>query len=130
MRSPIKLGAMVALVFVTVLLAPNSASATSDKASVGTVAPTSASCGRTAPDMDSRSWPRQTAGVSANMRSGSSTACDVKGWADNRDTLDYHCYTNGSGGTWTYLRNDTDGTTGWVKDSLLPDNGSLVYCGF
>ncbi|MGW3649719.1 SH3 domain-containing protein [Streptomyces sp. NPDC000878] len=82
-------------------------------------------------DLDSRSWPRQTSGVSANQRSGSSTSCGVTGYADNQNVLDYHCYTvSSSGSTWTYLRNDTDGTYGWVSDSLLPDNGSLVYCGF
>ncbi|MFD7440831.1 SH3 domain-containing protein [Streptomyces sp. NPDC059909] len=101
---------------------------------VGTAgtASASASCGRTAPDKDSSSWPRQTAGVSANMRSGSSTSCAVKGWADNQDTLDYHCYTVASdGSTWTYLRNESDdGTEGWVKDTLLPGNGSYVWCGF
>ncbi|MCX4586279.1 SH3 domain-containing protein [Streptomyces sp. NBC_01481] len=75
---------------------------------------------------------RQTAGVAANMRSGSSTSCAIKGWADNQDTLDYHCYTrNSSGSTWTYLRNVTDDNkSGWVSESLLPGNGSLVYCGF
>jgi hypothetical protein len=100
---------------------------------VGTAgtASAAASCGRTAPDLDSSGWPRQTPGVSANMRSGSSTGCGNTGWADNQDILDYHCYTrNASGSTWTYLRNDTDGTYGWVSDSLLPGNGSYVYCGF
>ncbi|GLY32275.1 hypothetical protein [Kineosporia sp. NBRC 101731] len=69
--------------------------------------------------------------LSANQRSGSSTGCGITGYADNRNTLDYHCYTVASdGSTWTYLRNDSDGTTGWVKDTLLPNNGSGVYCGF
>lgn len=86
-------------------------------------------CGQTDSDKDGSSWPRQTAGVSANMRSGSSTDCRVVGWADNRDVLDYHCFTWGAGGSWTYLRNDTDGTSGWVKDSLLPGNGSSEWCG-
>lgn len=67
------------------------------------------------------------------MRSGSSTGCGVKGWADNRDTLMYYCWTYGENGTWTYVWNLDDNTLGWVKDSLLPDGGSWGsgnYCGF
>lgn len=100
---------------------------------VGTAVPASAAayCGRTASNDDTTANVRQTAGVSANMRSGSSTGCGIKGWADNQDTLDYYCYTvNSSGYTWTYLRNVTDGTYGWVSDSLLPGYGSGTWCGF
>ncbi|MDW4903903.1 SH3 domain-containing protein [Streptomyces sp. ADMS] len=93
-------------------------------------ASSAAYCGRTVGDKDNRSWPRQTSGVSANQRSGSSTDCGVTGYADNRNVLDYHCWTAGDGGTWTYLRNDTDGSYGWVKDTLLPDGGSNIWCEF
>ncbi|MDN3357898.1 hypothetical protein [Actinomadura sp. DC4] len=106
-------------------------------ASTGLVAGTagtasaSASCGRAAPaDIDASGWPRMPAGVSANERSGSSTGCGVRGWADNQDELDYHCFTSGENGTWTYVRNNSDGSAGWVKDSLLPGYGSNLYCGF
>ncbi|MFC6091715.1 SH3 domain-containing protein [Saccharothrix lopnurensis] len=109
---------------------PGSVQADTVSAQAGQVSAMGAACGRTAPDRDDSSWPRQTAGVSANMREGSSTTCDVAGWADNRDQLDYHCWTSGQNGTWTYLTNVTDGTTGWVKDSLLPRNGSSVDCEF
>ncbi|MET8538572.1 SH3 domain-containing protein [Streptomyces sp. NPDC005065] len=71
-----------------------------------------------------------TAGVSANMRSGSSTSCAIKGWADNQDSLDYYCWTGGENGTWTYLYNRHDGTYGWVKDSLLPGYGAEYACDF
>ncbi|WUD70384.1 hypothetical protein OG937_45350 [Streptomyces sp. NBC_00510] len=71
-----------------------------------------------------------TSGVSANMRSGSSTGCAVAGWADNRDGLEYWCYTNSENGTWTYLSNIHDKTIGWVKDTLLPNGGSYKWCGF
>ncbi|MFI1357493.1 SH3 domain-containing protein [Streptomyces sp. NPDC020898] len=99
---------------------------------VATAGPASSAayCGRTVGDKDDRSWPRQTAGVSANQRSGSSTGCGVTGYADNRNVLDYHCWTAGDGGSWTYVRNDTDGSAGWVKDTLLPDNGSQIWCEF
>ncbi|MGW2090516.1 SH3 domain-containing protein [Streptomyces sp. NPDC001880] len=100
---------------------------------VGTAVPASAaaSCGRTASNLDTNGTVRQTSGVSANMRSGSSTSCSIKGWADNQDTLDYYCYTWATSTTsWTYLKNVTDGTYGWVSDSLLPNNGSSRHCGF
>ncbi|MFF2847626.1 SH3 domain-containing protein [Streptomyces sp. NPDC058001] len=89
-----------------------------------------ASCGRTGPNLDN-TVVSMAAGVSANMRSGSSTSCGVKGWADNRDSLDYYCYTwDANSASWTYLYNRSDGTYGWVKDSLLPNNGSTKHCGF
>ncbi|MFJ6564771.1 SH3 domain-containing protein [Streptomyces sp. NPDC091412] len=74
---------------------------------------------------------RMKAGVAANMRTGSSTACGITGWADNQDSLKFYCYTgNGEGGPWTYLYNSTDKTYGWVKSSLLPNEGSVYPCGF
>jgi uncharacterized protein YraI len=93
---------------------------------VGLAAPASAvSCGISGPNRDGSSYVRQTAGVSANMRSGPSTACGITGYADNRDLLNYYCYLfNDSGNTWTYLKNETDGTYGWVSDSLLPNYGA------
>ncbi|MEU8677636.1 SH3 domain-containing protein [Streptomyces sp. NPDC048560] len=94
------------------------------------LASANASCGQSGPFYDGTTV-TMTAGVSANMRSGSSTGCAVRGWADQRDTLVYYCYTwAADGSTWTYLRNAHDGTYGWVKDSLLPNNGAYDHCGF
>ncbi|MEV5439509.1 SH3 domain-containing protein [Streptomyces sp. NPDC052682] len=96
---------------------------------LSTPAAAHASCGTTAPDRDSSSWNRTADG--ANERSGSSTSCTIKGVAYNTHRLDYHCYTWGNDGhSWTYLRNDSTGVTGWVRDDLLSDGGSLVHCGF
>jgi hypothetical protein len=44
--------------------------------------------------------------------------------------LDYHCYTIAGDYTWTYVRNDSTGVSGWIRDDLLSDYGSSVYCGF
>lgn len=116
-------------VLVTALMTSAPAYATADKVPVGDVGSAHAACGKTAPDKDSGSW--NTTGYGANMRSGSSTGCGINGVAGAGDRLDYHCYTSGNDGyTWTYLRNDTDGTSGWVRDDLLGDNGSYIYCGF
>ncbi|MEX3099566.1 SH3 domain-containing protein [Streptomyces sp. V2] len=95
---------------------------------LGTATPASAACGTSGPDIDNRAYVNQTAGVAANMRTGPSTACGVVGWADNRDLLDYHCYVWTGSTSWTYLRNVTDGTYGWVHDPLLPGYGSIVLC--
>ncbi|MFI6401799.1 SH3 domain-containing protein [Streptomyces sp. NPDC050548] len=99
---------------------------------VGTAGPASAAaaCGTTGPNRDTSAYVRQTAGVAANMRSGSSTSCGITGYADNQNTLNYYCYTFNGTATWTYLKNETDGTYGWVSDSLLPNGGSNYSCGF
>jgi hypothetical protein len=89
-----------------------------------------ASCGQPGPLIDF-TVVNMTPGVSANMRSGSSTGCGATGWADNQDTLMYYCFTrNASGSTWTYVWNLDDNTLGWVSDSLLPGNDSNYHCGF
>lgn len=93
-----------------------------------TPASASASCGTTVADKDGSAWNKTADG--ANERSGSSTNCTVKGIAYNTQRLDYHCYTVAGDYTWTYLRNDSTGVTGWVRDDLLSDYGSGVYCGF
>lgn len=91
-------------------------------------------CGRTVADKDSSSWHATANG--ANMRSGSSTGCSIKGLAYSGDRLDYHCYTWGapdSQGTetsWTYARNVRTGIAGWLRTDVLSDFGSRVYCGF
>lgn len=88
-----------------------------------------ATCSKNAGDIDDSSW--GTHGYGANQREGSSTSCVISGEAGPGDVLDYHCYTWGNDGyTWTFLRNDTDGTDGWVRDDLLGNGGSGVYCGF
>ncbi|MDX5456160.1 hypothetical protein ACFWRG_14635 [Micromonospora tulbaghiae] len=88
-----------------------------------------AACGKTVGDKDSSNWPKSANG--ANERSGSSTGCGINGVAYNTQQLDYHCYTVGNDGyTWTYLRNNSTGVQGWVRDDLLSDGGSYVYCGF
>jgi hypothetical protein len=93
----------------------------------GAVVPANAACGTGAPDKDGSAW--NATGGGANMRSGSSTSCAILSTADSGNRLDYHCYTYGNDGyTWTYLRNDSKGTYGWVRDDLLSDHGSFVLC--
>ncbi|MEU1850485.1 SH3 domain-containing protein [Streptomyces sp. NPDC019990] len=94
---------------------------------MATPAAAHAPCGTTAPDRDNGAWNRTANG--ANQRSGSSTGCAINGIAYNTHRLDYHCYTQGNDRyTWTYLRNDSTGVSGWVRDDLLSDGGSLVHC--
>jgi hypothetical protein len=118
-------GGAVAVAAVTVLAGTAQAAPAKPVGPIGTM---HASCGTNPPDKDSGSW-LATARSAANERSGSSTSCTIKGVAQTSDRLDYHCYTDGNDGyTWTYLRNDRTGVAGWVRDDLLKDNGSFVYC--
>ena len=87
-------------------------------------------CGGASPsDIDGGSW--NATGGGANIRNGSSTSCTKRGEASSGHRLDYHCYTVGNDGyTWTFLRDNNTGISGWVRDDLLSDNGSFKYCGF
>ncbi|MEU8526734.1 MULTISPECIES: SH3 domain-containing protein [Streptomyces] len=88
-----------------------------------------AACGTSVADKDGGSWGKWANG--ANERSGSSTGCTIKGVAYNTQSLDYHCYTWGNDGhSWTFVRNDSTGVTGWIRDDLLSNGGSYVHCGF
>lgn len=125
---------------VTAVAAPSAEPATGASASMEPATPAAivtkpkpaagvlnAACSYAATDIDSGAW--SATGSGANIRSGSSTNCRIYDQAGTGDVLDYHCYTLGSDGfTWTYLRNDTDGTNGWVRDDLLSDFGSFVSC--
>jgi hypothetical protein len=88
-----------------------------------------APCGTAGPNLDSDTGNTNTNNV--NMRSGSSTGCASNGQAHTFHTLDYHCFTLANDGfTWTYARNVNTGVRGWIRDDLLADFGSFVYCGF
>ncbi len=88
-----------------------------------------AACGTNVSDRDSRSI--LTGADQARIRSGSSTGCTPLGVSYSSQRLNYYCYTVGNDGyTWTYLRNESTGIKGWSRDTNLPNNGSLVYCGF
>ncbi|MEU0988697.1 SH3 domain-containing protein [Streptomyces sp. NPDC005953] len=88
-----------------------------------------ASCGTGFGDKDGSAW-KKTAGDGTNQRSGSSTSCPTLGVAYSTHSLDYHCYTQigATTETWTYLRNDSTGAYGWVRDDKLSDNGSKKPC--
>jgi hypothetical protein len=100
-------------------------------ASASDIGPLFASCGTTVPDLDTGHEnvvdPARTA---ANQRSGSSTSCAILGVLQTSDNADYYCWTSSNDGfTWTYLRNIRTGVRGWVRDDLLKDGGSFVWCG-
>ena len=94
------------------------------------VTPMWAGCGHPAPP-NYDSTVGHTIGNNVNLRRGSDTACGSNGQAQSGDRLDYYCWTHGSGTyTWTYVKDLTTGKSGWILDSLLPGNGSQVWCGF
>ncbi|MEV1008858.1 SH3 domain-containing protein [Streptomyces sp. NPDC049881] len=92
-----------------------------------TTASAHAACGTSVGDRDNSTWVSSANG--ANIRTGSGTNCGARGVAYASHRLDYHCYTVGNDGyTWTFVRNDTTGVTGWIRDDLLSDRGSNVPC--
>ncbi|MFD0784297.1 hypothetical protein ACFQZ8_10280 [Micromonospora azadirachtae] len=87
------------------------------------------SCGRAAPpDLDT-SGGHHTLDA-ANMRVGSSTRCAISGISYTSQSLDYHCYALDINGvdTWTYVVNVQTKAGGWIRDDLLNDYGSGVWC--
>ena len=94
------------------------------------VDPDAAACGRAGPNLENRRVNDATASGADNQRSGSSTGCPAVGVLQATDDAIYFCFTSGTGGTWTYLQNVRTGVRGWVLDSLLDGDGSLVGCGF
>lgn len=88
-----------------------------------------APCGKTASDIDHSSYVAATSSA-ANIRTGSSTGCTSIGSLLAGQHIDYYCYTTTSTYTWSYLRDVDTGKVGWVRDDLLPGDGSYVYCGF
>ena len=97
---------------------------------VGTAGTASAGvpCGGPIPsDIDHTAY--KQSGDGGLERIGSHIECLSTGVAGVGDTLDYYCFTtNSEGTTWTYLRNATDGTSGWVRDDHLSDQGSGYLC--
>ena len=63
-----------------------------------------------------------------NIRIGPTTGCTSLGLGYRSHSVTYHCWRSGEGGTWTHLRDNTTGVQGWVKDSLLRNNGSAYLC--
>lgn len=90
--------------------------------------PPGAYCNNYVPDEDHRSY------VSAlgtdNIRTGASIGCPPTGQTRKGDKLDYYCHIANitSGHYWTYVRDTRNHEEGWVRDDLLPNHGSKVYC--
>jgi hypothetical protein len=96
--------------------------------SIVTQAPASAHapCGFNVADRDS-SPPVRATRSGVNLRTGSSTSCPSRAQINPGHLLDYHCWTGGNDGyTWTFL--EVNGRQGWVRDNLLPNNGSAISC--
>ncbi|RRR96867.1 SH3 domain-containing protein [Glycomyces terrestris] len=66
-----------------------------------------------------------------NIRTGphnSSPACTIVGQAQIAHDLRYDCWDYGTGGTWSHIYDYNTGVSGWIKDSLLYDNGAAIRC--
>ncbi|MBY8881575.1 SH3 domain-containing protein [Actinacidiphila acidipaludis] len=127
-----KLPVAVAIAFVVAAVTVPQASAAQARpvagALSGVATPASFACGSAAP-VDHDPSPLKATGGGANIRSGSSTGCAIRGTADAGHKLNYYCWTLGSdNASWTYLKDQTTGVQGWVYDQLLSDHGSSLYC--
>ena len=125
-------GAVLALAVLAVLsIALIPAAGAAPKSDAGSsVSALSAACGRNGPNYQNQRFNDAPRSGPANIRNGSSTSCPAVGVLMPTDDAVYYCYTVGSGGTWTFLRDLRTGVVGWVLDSLLDANGSSRYCGF
>jgi len=83
-------------------------------------------CGTTEPNVDGKTGDFTDA---ARIRTGPSTSCTALGDGFPGQGATYFCFVIGQdGGTWTYLRNNTTGVTGWVRDTFLSGVGSSKLC--
>jgi hypothetical protein len=61
----------------------------------------------------------------ANIRTGPGTNCTSRGQGQPGQSATYNCWTVGHDSrTWTHLRNNATGVSGWVRDDLLANNGA------
>ena len=124
LTGPVLAAAMATLA----IAAPASAQApTPSPKSPGAGASTMVACAISYPDKDFGGWETFPA-TTVTLRSGPSNSCIQTGQGISGQLADYLCYTPGDGGTWTFLRNVSTGDQGWVRDDLLPGNGSQVPC--
>ncbi|MFE5596155.1 hypothetical protein [Streptomyces sp. NPDC056549] len=63
-----------------------------------------------------------------NIRTGPTTECVSLGQAQASHSLTLHCWVAGQDGTWSHVRDNSTGVSGWIKDSLLNGYGSNAPC--
>ncbi|MEU4804003.1 SH3 domain-containing protein [Actinosynnema sp. NPDC023587] len=120
----ITLGAATLAMPALLLAAPADAAPKDDGA-----APRHAACGSPAPQNRDPISAITGGTAGARIRSGSAVGCTARGSIQPSHRLDYYCYTTGNDNyTWTYLRDVDTRVQGWVRDDLLPNNGSNYLC--
>ena len=87
-------------------------------------------CGPAPADIDDSAWGTTFGGTNIRMRRSPNTLAStpVCGLGQPSHRADYHCFTEGEGGTWTYVRDVDTAFAGWVRDDLLTDRGSFDHC--
>ena len=106
---------------------PASAQPTPPPKDPGVGSASTIACGISYPARDVSGFHRFPA-MTVTLRSGPSNSCIQTGQGLPDQLAQYLCYTPGDGGTWTLLRNVSTGDQGWVRDDLLPGDGSQVPC--
>ncbi|MBB5873759.1 SH3-like domain-containing protein [Allocatelliglobosispora scoriae] len=98
--------------------------------------PASAGCARGYYDWDKLPVGKLFDGSNVNIRTGPFLSCGVVGTGQLSHSVDFWCYTTGDTvtrndetmRTWTFVRDTTNGATGWVADLFLDYNGSGYSC--
>lgn len=89
-------------------------------------------CGTTELDVDTTTpvftVVSMPAGVTAHIRTGTTSSCSIIGKINDREAVNYHCFVfDAIGRSWTYLHTSSK-EYGWVLDSTLPWGGSPTHC--
>jgi hypothetical protein len=102
---------------------------------VSVAAPASASCSHSHSNIDVKGGSLFNAS-NVNIRTGPHTSCASLGYGQFSHSVDFHCFASGDRAsangyttyTWTYLKDNTTGVSGWVADALLDGLGSGIAC--
>ncbi|MHB9849158.1 SH3 domain-containing protein [Streptomyces krungchingensis] len=66
---------------------------------------------------------------SAAVHTGPYGDCQIVGYVAEGTTVLYDCYSvNDYGNTWTWVRDSSGSSLGWVYDAYLDDGGSTARC--
>ena len=103
---------------------------------VAVASPASAGCYRSHTDWDKSAVGKLFDGTNVNIRSGPYLSCSIVGTGQLTHNVDFWCWAWGDTVTrngetmhsWTFVRNTSNGASGWVADLYLDRNGSTYFC--
>lgn len=112
---------VAAAIGMAMTVTPVQATATALQGEAGILA-----CNSSGPDLDDSAYTKDFA-KATTIYSGPGSHCPIAGVGYPVNSIDFHCWTWGQNGTWSYLR--TQNTVyGWVKDTDLIGIGAIEQC--